>query len=495
MKLKKLLEDINVKKIIGSKALDISNLACKDSEVEKNGMFFCLAGSQNDGHAFADDAVHKGAICLVTERQVQIDGNVTQIIVENSRAAMSQIAKNFFGKTCDKLKIVTIVGTNGKTTTSYILNQILNRQGIKSALIGTNGTIVSDSIKIESKLTTPDPIELHYLFKQLHALKVEVVILEASAHAIYLNKLAGVTSEVAIFTNLSNEHLDFFKTMEEYERVKMSHFNADNVKNAVINVDDNTGLKILNSGEVEVLSYGLANPASTFAIDIAISIKGTTFVVNALDNILEIKTKLVGLHNVYNTLASINAALLLGCSPETIIDSLKDMPAVPGRFNVYSLDCNNKVIIDYAHTPDGFEKVLSLIKSLRHGKIITIFGCVGYSDSVKRSEMGKIAARYSDHIILTTDNPNFVDFATINADIKAGFENFNNYCEIFDRQTAICDGVCKLTKNDTLVILGKGVEVTNKINGLDVECNDLKSLNDAIEKVYNFKKVENKLIV
>lgn len=495
MKLKKILENINIIKLIGNKNLEITNLACNHNEVQKGAIYFCLVGSTVDGHIFANDAIKNGAVCLVVEKEVVTEQNVTQIIVKNSRETMSLMAKNFYDKCCDKLKIITVVGTNGKTTTAYVISQILNKEGIKNATIGTNGTIVSENIKFNSKLTTPDPIELHYLFKQLHSLKVEVVILEASAHAIYLNKLAGITSEIAIFTNLSNEHLDYFKTLQNYEYVKMSHFKSESVKSAIINVDDATGFKILNSDEVQVFSYGLKNPSSTFAINISLSIKGMRFVVNAMDNLLEVKTKLVGLYNVYNILASINAALLLGCSLENIINALKDMPAVPGRFNVYNLDCNNKVVIDYAHTPDGFENVLSLVKSLRKGKIITVFGCVGYSDRNKRKEMGEIAAKFSDSIILTTDNPNYVSYEEINADIKLGFKNFTNYCEIFDRQLAIYDGVCKLIKNDTLLILGKGVEVTNKINGKDIPCNDLDSLNYAIEKVFNFKKSENKITV
>ena len=379
MKLKTILQNVEVTNVTNNNNPIVKNLSCDHRNVEKNGIFFCIKGNNADGHNFAQEAVNRGAICLVVEHFIQ-NINVCQVVVKNTRIAMSIMAKNLSGKACDKLKIITLVGTNGKTTTSYIISHILTQQGINNAIIGTNGTHIG-AITINSTLTTPDPIELHAIFKQLIKYGVEVVILEASAQAIYLNKLAGITSFASVFTNLSNEHLDYFKTYENYKQVKVGYFNTDVTKRAVINADDVVGQEIIKTCKLKVYSYGLYNPADTFAIDITTSLKGSTFIVNANDEIFEVKTKLIGIYNIYNILASINVALLINCTIDTIMNSLSSLESIPGRMNIINLDCNNKVVIDYAHTPDGFEQVLGLLRKLRRGNIIVVFGCVGYSDS------------------------------------------------------------------------------------------------------------------
>ncbi len=487
MKLTNLLNGVPVKKIMHSKNCNITQLTLNHNEAKKGSLFFCLVGFTHNGHDFAQSAVQNGAVAVVVEHEIA-NLNCVQIVVENSRSAMSFIAKNFYARACDDLTIVSLVGTNGKTSITYILNQILTTQGIKTAIIGTTGTKVGNT-EINSHLTTPDPIELHYLFQQLKNLQVKVVLLEASAQAIYFHKLDGVTSKVAVFTNCTNEHLDFFKSFDFYEQTKMSFFAYPSVQHAVLNSDSATSLKIMKQFSGNVLTYGLTNPASTFAIDITTSLKGSAYVVNCNDQIFEVKTKLIGVHNVYNTLASITAASLLGVQVETMVKALNELASIPGRMNVLNLDCNNKIIIDYAHTPDGFEEVLGIVRKLRQGKLICVFGCVGYSDSLKRTEMGKVASTYCNHIVLTTDNPNFAKFETINADIKDGFvSNFTNYTEIFNRDEAIMHGFSMLTKNDTLIILGKGVETTNKIEGKEVPHNDFDCVNACIEKHYQVTK-------
>lgn len=476
MELNNLIKGVNVIKKIGYKNIEIECLVHDSNLVNIDSLFFCIKGTNFNGENYAFKAVERGAKAVVTEHEIK-NLKVTQIVVDNVRKAMSIMAKTFYDNACDKLKIVMVTGTNGKTSITYILQSIFSAAGLKCAIIGTNG-IFCDNIKLYYGLTTPDPIDLHYYFKQLVNLKVDVVIMEASAHAIYLNKLNGIKGEAIIFTNITNEHLDFFGSMEEYSKVKLDYINSNNFKLVVANADSEYSNKI--SSQNSVLYYGLNNPSHTFAVNISYNLNGSHYFVNCMDEILEINSNLTGLYNVYNTLACITLSYALKIDPEKIKLGIENLKNIPGRFNVVNLDNNNKIIIDFAHTPDGFEKVLSEIKKIRTGKIITLFGCVGYSDTYKRNEMGKIAANYSNELIITSDNPNFVEFNKIAFDIKK-FVTIP-ISEIEDRFNAIEVGISKLNSNDTLVLLGKGAETHNLIKGKKVEHNDLTSVQTIIDK-------------
>ena len=477
-KLSELILDIHALDIKNFKDVFIESLAHKAADCEPSSIYFCLKGKQNDGHNFAKQAVKLGAKVLVVEKFLDIDA--IQILVKNSRIAMAQIAKNFYDKADEKLKIVSIVGTNGKTTTSMVIARILRDCGKSVGVIGTNGVYFDDELSLPCDLTTPDPIELHYIFSQLVSFGVEYAVIEASAHAIYLNKLYGIKSELGIFTNISNEHLDYFETMENYSKVKMNYFNATNMKFAIINIDDIYGRDLAKNLDIPYLTYGIFNPANTFAIDIKTSMGGSDFIVNASDEIMNIKSSLVGDFNVYNLLAGITAALYFKCTPRKIESSIKNMQRVDGRFNVFELSRNRKIVIDFAHTPDGFEKTLSLIKMLRKGKITTLFGCVEYADFEKRKTMGAIADKYSDELIITADNPNFAKVEDIGKDIAMGIKKCK-YKIIEDREMAIIKAVINMQNNDTLVILGKGAEKYQKINGKLVEYSDI----EVVEKLVN----------
>lgn len=479
MKLNNLIKGVNIIKKIKYKNANILNLCHNSNAVKNGGLFFCINGTNVNGETYAHLAVNSGAVAVVTEHEIS-NLNAIQIVVDNVRIAMSIMAKTFYDNACDKLKIVMVTGTNGKTSITYILQSIFNAAGLKCAIIGTNG-IFFDNIQLYYGLTTPDPIDLHYYFKQLVNLKTDVVIMEASAHAIYLNKLYGITGEAIIFTNLTNEHLDFFGDMESYANVKLNYINSSNFKFVVANADSDYASKI--STKNPVLFYGLNNPCHTFAVNISYGLTKSHYFVNCLDEIIEINSNQTGLYNVYNTLACITLSYALKIAPEKIKLGIENLINIPGRFNVINLDNNNKVIIDFAHTPDGFINVLSEIKKFRHGKIITLFGCVGYSDTPKRNEMGKIASNYSSEIIITSDNPNYTDFNEIAKDIKK-FVTVP-VTEIENRFDAIKCGIGKLNKNDTLVLLGKGAETHNLIKGKKVEHNDY----NAVMLILNKNKI------
>lgn len=468
MKLSSLLKGVDVIQKVNYANVNIASLAIKDKDCEKGSLFFAVSGHTFDGVMFANNSVQKGAKCIVTS--CVIDGiDAVQIVVSDVRVAMSVIASNFYDNAHKYLDIIAVVGTNGKTTTSSILYNLLKDSGKKVGLIGTLGVKIND-INLPNDMTTPDPIELHYLFHQMLSFGVEVVVMEVSAHAIALQKMHGIKCKYGIFTNISKEHLDFFGNLKNYADIKLGYFNSQNMEMAIVNVDDEYGKQLVLDKCLPLVTYGLSNPADTFAIDIKMSIKSCSFIVNTFDEVFKVCSCFVGDYNVYNLMAVITTAKLFGIKSHQIVTSLKRMKCIEGRLEVFNFAKGNKVIVDFAHTSEGFNKVLALVKTLRpHGKIITLFGCVGYSDKQKREDMGRIASKYSDKVILTQDNPDFVRFEDICADIKITCDCI----KIPDRVSAVKHGIEMLNENDTLVCLGKGGEKKQKINGVNFAYNEL----------------------
>ena len=482
MKLDELLNNVDVVDRNNYDNIDVKGVSFDSRKVNDGYVFVCLNGEKN-GNDYIAEAISNGAICIVTEEDVFVD-NIPIVIVKDSRIALSIISKNFYGSCCDKLEIIMVTGTNGKTTTSYLINQILNINNYKCAMVGTNG-IFYDKKQLYYGLTTPDPIDLHYYFKVLYELGARYVVMEASAHAIKLNKLYGIKTKQVVFTNISNEHLDYFKTMDEYASTKFELLYNNNNTLSIVNIDDDYAQKNI-SNKPPTITYGLKNPADSFAVDISCSIDGMKFCANVMDELFDIETSLVGLYNVYNILASITSARCLGLSKEEIEYGVKSLIEIPGRFNKFFLDLNRLVVVDFAHTPDGFLQVLSEIKALRSGRLKVLFGCVGYSDSFKRAEMGRVASMYADNIVLTTDNINFENFDLVCEDIVKGITI--PYQKVFDRKEAIRMCFDELRENDTLILLGKGCETSNLINGVKVPHSDIEEVEKNIERVFNVRK-------
>ncbi len=469
MRLSRLIKGVEVVSLVNYKNVNISMLTHNHNSVELGAMFFAISGTNTDGHIYCSKAVELGAKCIVVTTPQDID-NVVQIVVKDVRQSMSIIARNNFNCADTKLKIIGVVGTNGKTTISNMLYNILRFNGNKVGLIGTLGVKIND-LSLPSDMTTPDPIELHYYLNQMVTFGVEYVIMEISAHAIALQKMYDIKCEMCVFTNITCEHLDYFKTMQNYASTKVDYFDSNNMKLAVINVDDKYGCEILKSNRVNCATYGLTNPSDIFAIDIKMSLTKSSFIVNVEDDVFKLVTPFVGVYNVYNIMSVILVAKKLGLKTHIITSAFANMKNIDGRMEIFNFTKGNKVIVDFAHTPDGFEKVLSYIKSVRtKGKLIVLFGCVSYADKSKRRAMGKIALRYGDKVILTQDNPDYESFEHMCKDVGIAGENV--LC-IKDRKTAIEWGVKMLTQNDTLVCLGKGGETKQKIDGKNVEYNEL----------------------
>lgn len=460
--------------------VDVLGLAHNSKSVKHDFVFFALSDGSNDGRKYIPEAIQNGAkvVICVKENDILID-DVVYIFVSDVRLVMSKFAKYFYGRADEKLKLIGVVGSNGKTTTSTIIYDILRLSNKSVGLIGTNGVQFCGNF-IDLGMTTPDPIELHLYLSKMLSCGVEYVVMEVSAHAIYYQKIAGIKFDVGVFTNISNEHLDFFGDMQSYARVKKKFFSANYVKECVVNIDDDLGMEIAYDTDIPCASFGLTRPANIFAVDISTNFDYMTFIVNAFDDILRIKSHLIGDYNVYNIMASIGVCRLIGINDDEIVRNIKEIKNIDGRWQTYSFGDNNKIVIDFAHTPDGFEKVLRLVKSLRNGKITTIFGCVGYSDVKKRTEMGEVASNYSDNIIVTTDNICNADFEDVVNDI---IKNITcNFEVIEDRKNAISLAFSQIKSGETVVILGKGNERYQKIGNNKVPYSDIEVVEKLLKK-------------
>jgi len=473
MKLCSLIKNINCR-IFGSTAVEIKGLYHKDTEVKDQGLFFCLRGTKVDGNNFVHSAIKNGAVAIVTEQEIHSIRNITQIIVKNARLAMSLIACRFFGNPAEKLKLIGVTGTNGKTTITNMLASILEYSGKKTAIIGTNGVFIN-GVRYETNMTTPDPIEFQKYLAFMIKKHIEFVCVEVSAHAIDLNKIEGIKFESVIFTNLTEDHLDYFKTMENYFLAKAKLFSKKYAKFASLNIDDKYSEKIINSINIPFVTYSKVSDADYIAKKIKIDNGKQKIIIN---NSYEIDLPMLGDFNISNALAAISSLSLFNISQNDIVNGLNNLRQVEGRFNSYIIN-GITIIIDYAHTPDGLKNILIAAKEIAKGnKIICIFGCGGNRDSQKRSLMGKIADDLSDFIFITNDNPRFEKPSKIAEDIVVGIKS-NSFEIELDRSKAIKKAVLLAKKNDVVVIAGKGAENYIEENGIKIPYSDY----DEVEKI------------
>ena len=469
MKIGELLKHIEYKEFIGSADMEFTGLCTDSQKVRSGDLYFCYNGNEFDSHEFAQDAVKHGAVALICERKLECD--VAQIIVSDGRSSIAPAARTFYGFADKKLKLVGITGTNGKTTTTYMLSSIFEQAGKRAGVIGTLGISYAGKF-ISPELTTPDPIYLHSVFADMLKCGIEYVFMEVSAHAIYFNKIAGLQFEVGIFTNCTQDHLDFFGNMQDYANCKKSFFRDKICKCAVINSDDETGRQIINNFD-KTVSYGLKNPADVFAVDIEENIKGTSFVINLFDELYEINLNIAALHNVYNAMGAAACAKLLGIDTADVAEGLANLKSVTGRLELVAKFNGADIFVDFAHTPDGLEKSLQALKKLCKGKLYCLFGCGGNRDKTKRPVMGEIAASNSDFCIITSDNPRYEDPYEIISEIEAGIKPLSKkYVTVTDRETATEYAINLLENGDILLVAGKGGEYYQEIMGIKHSYND-----------------------
>ncbi len=457
MKITELFKNINYE--LQGDDVDIQSLQKNSKDEIINGLFFCYNGVDNDGKFYVKQAINNGAVAVVVEEFLDI--NITQVKVNNVRKHIAKVCSNFYNNPDKELKIIGISGTNGKTTSSYILQNILKVADKKVGVIGTNAVMIGD-IFFRATLTTPDPIELFDIFSKMKNAGVEYVVMEVSAHAIDLYKVWGVTFEVGLFTNLTRDHLDYFGNMTRYKETKMRFFCKDYCKKCVFNIDDNAGKEFFDRCDTIKFTYGLLSPADAFAINIKLSLGQSKFVVNADDEIMYIESSLVGKFNVYNILGVIMVAKILGVESDQIVSGIFTLPSVDGRFNLYKVGTKN-IVVDFAHTPDGIENVLRTARSITNGDIITVFGCGGNRDKGKRPLMGSVASKYSSKVYLTSDNPRFENPLEIINDIKQGCPEA---IVIENRKEAIITAISESANGSLIMILGKGAEDYQDIGGI-----------------------------
>lgn len=463
MKLSELVNYIEVKEIYNFSDVEINGICSDSRRIKRGDLFVAYKGESFDSHLKAAEAVSCGAAAIVCEQPLDLP--VPQIVAENGRAQIAPLARAFYGFADKKLKLVAVTGTNGKTTTTYMLESIFSASGKKAGVIGTLGVSYADKF-IAPELTTPDPVYLHSVFADMVECGVEYVFMEVSAHALYYDKIKGLHFEVGIFTNCTQDHLDFFKTMDSYAECKKTLFKEGRCGYAVINSDDNLGLRLLKEVK-NPISYGLVNPADVFAIDISEKLKGSKFVLNLFDELYEMELSMPALHNVYNAMAAAACAKILGIKTSAIAKGLKNLKNVSGRLEMVARYNGACIFVDFAHTPDGLEKSLKSLKKLCNGKLFCLFGCGGNRDRGKRPIMGKVAAEYADFIIITSDNPRFEEPFDIISEIEAGVKlSGKDYVTVTEREAATEYAIRLLSEGDILLVAGKGGEHYQEIMGI-----------------------------
>lgn len=444
------------------------NDICYDSRRVKPGnLFVCIIGENTDSHEYVSQAVENGASCVLAQKVIE-GLSVPVVIVENTVRVMGLIANIIEDYPSKQLKLIGVTGTNGKTTVTHLVEKILEKADKTCGLIGTLGNRASSSKQYdETKHTTPQSPELQKYLRSMIDQGISYTVMEVSSHALEQDRVIGCEFDTAIITNITQDHLDFHITMDNYTNAKLKLFTSLNTNNkakktAIINLDDPSAQKFIDAmgDSVEIITYGISSDADIVARDIEYSFEGTVFTCKSKCDVFEIRLKLKGQFSVYNSLAAIAAALSEEIAVETIQAALSEVENVAGRFEVVSQ--KPLVIVDYAHTPDGLENILSAARDLvpSDGKLITVFGCGGDRDPTKRPKMGRIAQEYSDKIIITSDNPRTEDPQQIITDILAGLKSLNNdrtYVEL-DRYQAISLAVKEANDSDVLVVAGKGHE-------------------------------------
>lgn len=452
MKLSTLLQ--GVKTLNAFEDVEIERVTDKIKDTKENTLFVCIDGNQFDGHKMAKQALQSGAVAVICERDLKIDG---QIKVENTRKAYSQIASNFYENPTKSLKLIGITGTNGKTSTSFFIKNMLNGMGYKCGLIGTIVNDFGDG-KLESTLTTPEPMELQKLFRNMVNNDCEYCVMEVSSQALAQKRVYGLEYEISILTNITVDHLDYHITMENYINSKLELFK--NSKKAVVNIDDNNVKSALSRIECPVVTCSTVdNKADYTAKNVICNESFVQYELVGINCIGRITVKLPGEFTVYNSLCASSALLELGFSIEDIAKSTEKIKQVKGRAERVPIPKNFTVIIDYAHTPDGLENILKCIKGFSKGKIITVFGCGGDRDKSKRAEMGRIAGELSNIAVVTSDNPRTENPLLIINDILAGMEKTKSRLAIIEnRRQAIEFALSKARRGDVVLLAGKGHE-------------------------------------
>ena len=464
MKLKELLADVPVLQQHADPEMEISGLCCDSRRAEPGSLFVAVSGFASDGNRFIPSAMAKGAVAVVTAKKPEED--IPYVLVESDRLALALISGNYYGRPARKMTMIGITGTNGKTSSTLLLKQVLEKcLGAKVGLIGTMENYIGDQV-IPTERTTPESFELQALFARMYDAGCTHVVMEVSSHAISLERIGGIHYDVAAFTNLTEDHLDFHKTMDAYCDAKAELFRR--CSRAVVNRDDPYAPRILAAAQCPVLTTSAHGEAGLYAQDVELSSDHIRFAAVSGEERVQVYVPIPGRFTVYNTLTVLGIAKSLGIALEDAARALKEACGVKGRIEVVPTPgmpyC---VLIDYAHSPDGLEKVLKSVRDFCKGRLISVFGCGGDRDPIKRPIMGRIGVESADFAIITSDNPRTEEPMAIIRDILQGITpDMGEYTVIEDRRRAIRYAMDIAKKDDIIVLAGKGHETYQEIQGV-----------------------------
>lgn len=464
MLLQYLLEELENKEVVGKLDVKINKIEYDSKKIEKGDVFVAISGLKEDGHEYINEAIEKGAVAIIVKKDYEVSAidDVTFVKVEDTRIALAKVAAKYYDNPASKLKIIGITGTKGKTTTAYMIRDILLASGKKTGMIGTIYNTYGNK-KIEAIRTSPESLDLQKLLKDMVDSDIEYVVMEVSSHALDLNRVYGIHFIIGVFTNLSEEHLDYHKTMENYLNAKAKLF--ENSDFAIINSDDIFTPRLEKMIKCKTAKYGLDNEANITAVDVRVNNNYVDFKMYINKMLQTVTINIPGRYTVYNALAAIAVTSMLGAQMDAILAALGEL-RVPGRSEVVDIGKTFAVIIDYAHTPSSLEAILQNTKRYAKGRIICVFGCGGDRDAEKRPLMGEIAGKYADFTVITTDNPREESPKKIMKEIEEGMKKTKGLYKIIEnRKEAIKFAMRIAWKNDTIIVAGKGHETYQLLKG------------------------------
>ena len=484
MQLKTLLTQIKTLQINGSLDREIASLSYDSRRVKKDGLFIALPGANTNGEAFIEKAINQGAVAVLSGSSAQ-DSRATRVVVEDSRIAMADLAAVYYQNPSNYLKMTGVTGTNGKTTVTFLLKHILEKASLRCGLLGTVRYEIGER-HLPAIRTTPESLDVQELLFQIRSAGCNAAVMEVSSHALTQERVRGVEFDVAVFTNLTQDHLDYHKTMERYFEAKSRLFTdlATQLKKkgkAVVNLDDSYGVRLIEklSKETPVLTYGMGVHANFRASALNIDFGGTSYQLDFNGKSYLVRLPLIGRFNVYNSLAAIAAASALGVDVRSAVKALASAPHVPGRLQAVPVKRQFRIFVDYAHTDDALLNVIKTVRELSPNRLIVVFGCGGNRDKAKRPLMGSVADRNADYSIITSDNPRKEDPSMIVEEIIKGFSR-KNFEVVLDRKEAILKAVSMAQPRDIILIAGKGHETYQEFADYIVPFNDVDAAMQAI---------------
>ncbi len=460
--LENLIAGIEIVSSVGNRNRQIENIVYDSRKVKSGGLFVAIPGEKHNGETFIKEALNKGAVAIIMQSSslasLQMDQkNITVLGVDSSRASLAKISANYFGRPSEELNLTGITGTNGKTTLTYILESLSKADGKQAGVIGTIDCHFGET-RIPSSMTTPESLDLNQRLRQMVDAGISDCFLEVSSHALTQKRVYDMSFEAGIFTNLSRDHLDFHKNMEEYKNAKAKLFRENTIKTPIVNIDDPAGSELAEELNKNVCTTGIKCSADFSAENIVLNATGSRFTLKTPKGSIEVQTNLLGQHNIYNLISAAAWASVRGMSLETIQNAFQEIPEVPGRFESINCGQNFSVLVDYAHTEDALSKSISAAKTFTKGNVIVVFGCGGDRDKGKREGMGRIALEKADLAIITSDNPRTEDPDQIISDICKGIPDKASYSTITSRREAIGYAIKQAKENDLILIAGKGHE-------------------------------------